>query len=100
MTISRRQVLHTAGASALLASIGRSAWAQSIETAKIVTGFAAGGTSDAICRRVAEKIRPGYAKNAFVENKTGASGQIAIQFVKGAAPDGAKIGRASCRERV
>lgn len=92
MTISRRQVLQSAGASALLASIGQSAWAQAqLETARIITGFAAGGTSDTTCRRVATKLAPDYAKAAVVENRTGAGGQIAVQFVKAAAPDGATI---------
>ncbi|RYY78978.1 MAG: twin-arginine translocation pathway signal protein, partial [Comamonadaceae bacterium] len=58
---------------------------------KIITGFAAGGTSDTICRRVAQKLQGDYAKSAVVENKTGAGGQIAVQTVKAAAPDGATI---------
>lgn len=91
MSISRRQIIHTAGAASLMA-VGLRAFAQAqLETIKIVTGFPPGGTSDAICRRVAERIAPGYAKAAFVENKTGAGGQIAVQFVKNAAPDGATL---------
>ncbi|MGV3573499.1 MAG: Bug family tripartite tricarboxylate transporter substrate binding protein [Ramlibacter sp.] len=92
MTITRRQLLQSTGASALLAGIGQSAFAQAqIDTAKIITGFAAGGTSDTICRRVAQKLQGDYAKAAVVENKTGAGGQIAVQTVKSAAPDGATI---------
>ena len=89
MNLSRRQLIQSAGASALLASIGQQALAQAqVESLKIVTGFPPGGTSDTICRRVADRIVPGYAKAAFVENKTGAGGQIAVSFVKSAAPDG------------
>ncbi|HEY8356848.1 MAG TPA: Bug family tripartite tricarboxylate transporter substrate binding protein [Ramlibacter sp.] len=92
MTITRRHLLQSTGASALLASIGQSAFAQAqIDTAKIITGFAAGGTSDTICRRVAQKLQGDYAKAAVVENKTGAGGQIAVQTVKAAAPDGSTI---------
>ncbi|RYY99168.1 MAG: twin-arginine translocation pathway signal protein, partial [Comamonadaceae bacterium] len=73
MTISRRNVLQSAGAATFLASLGQSVFAQAqIETAKIITGFAAGGTSDTICRRVAQKLQGDYAKSAVVENKTGA----------------------------
>ncbi len=91
MSISRRQIIQAAGAAGLTAA-GLRAFAQAqLETVKIVTGFPPGGTSDAICRRVAERIAPGYAKAAFVENKTGAGGQIAVQFVKNAAPDGATV---------
>lgn len=50
--------------------------------------LSAGGTSDTICRRVAERLAPGYARVAVVENKTGAGGQIAVQTVKAAPPDG------------
>lgn len=92
MHISRRQLLQSAGASALLAGVGPQAFAQAqIETLKIITGFAAGGTSDTICRRVASKLGGDYAKTAVVENKTGAGGQIAIQYVKGQPADGATL---------
>ncbi len=92
MSFTRRNALQAAAASTLMAGIGRNAWAQSqIETARIITGFAAGGTSDTICRRVAQKLQGDFAKTAVVENKTGAGGQIAVQTVKAAAPDGANI---------
>ena len=54
----------------------------------MVNGFAPGGTADVVSRRVAEKLRPGYAASTIVDNRTGAGGQIAVLFVKGAAPDG------------
>lgn len=92
MRISRRHVIQTAGASALLASLGQQVMAQAqIENLKIVTGFAAGGTSDTTCRRVATRLSGSYAKTATVENKTGAGGQIAIQYVKGQPADGATM---------
>ena len=92
MAFNRRQLIHTTGASALLAAVGEAAWAQAQhETVRIITGFAAGGTSDTICRRVAQRLAPDYGKTAVVENKTGAGGQIAVQTVKAAAPDGSTI---------
>ena len=91
MTLSRRHLIQTAGASAFLASLGQSAFAQAMDNLKIVTGFAAGGTSDTLCRRVATRMAPGYATTAVVENKTGAGGKIAVQFVKEAKPDGATL---------
>lgn len=92
MSISRRQVIQSVGASALLTSIGQQAMAQAqIENLKIVTGFAAGGTSDTTCRRVATKLGGTFAKTATVENKTGAGGQIAIQYVKGQPADGSTM---------
>lgn len=90
--ISRRSAIQAAGASALLATLGQRAFAQAqLETVRLITGFAAGGTSDTTCRRVATRLAPDYARTAVVENKTGAGGQIAVQFVKAAAPDGSTV---------
>lgn len=90
--IHRRQLLQAGGASALLGALGHNAFAQAaLESATIVTGFAAGGTSDTICRRTAQKLQPGYAKAVVVENRTGAGGQIAISYVKGRPADGSAI---------
>jgi len=91
MTFSRRHIIQATGAAALLATVGRQAWAQTLESTKVIAGFAPGGTADVVSRRVADKLHPGYAKSAVVENKTGAGGQIAVQFVKTAAPDGATV---------
>ena len=91
MTFSRRHFLHASSAAALLTSIGQNAWAHAIDSTRIVAGFAPGGTADIVSRRVADKLHPGYAKSAVVENKTGAGGQIAVSFVKAAAPDGATM---------
>ena len=91
MPLSRRQLIQSSSAAALLAGIGRNAWAQALDSTKIIAGFAPGGTADTVSRRVADKLHPAYARNAIVENKTGAGGQIAVQFVKIAAPDGATV---------
>ena len=91
MKFSRRHLIQSTSAAALLASIGQHVWAQVLETTKIVAGFAPGGTADTVSRRVADKLQPGYARSAVVENKTGAGGQIAVSFVKAAAPDGSTM---------
>lgn len=86
----RRNVLQfaLAGAAGSLPLMGR---AQSIDTVKILAGFAAGGTVDTLARRVATQLAPVYAKSAVVENKTGAGGQIAIATLKAAPADGATL---------
>lgn len=91
MKLSRRHLIQSTSAAALLTGIGQHAWAQVLENTKIVAGFAPGGTADTVSRRVADKLQPGYAKSAVVENKTGAGGQIAVSFVKAATPDGATM---------
>ena len=91
MTVSRRSLLQATAAAPLFAAAPR-LWAQpAFDTVRIVTGFPPGGTSDTICRRVAAKMAPSYGKSVVVENRTGAGGQIAIQGVKGMAPDGTAI---------
>ena len=95
MTITRRHLLQTTSASALLAGLGQSVFAQSqafpFETARLITGFAAGGTSDTTCRRVATRLQPDYGRAVVVENRTGAGGQIAVTYVKSQPADGATI---------
>ncbi len=58
------------------------------ETARILAGFAAGGTVDTTARRVADKLRDVLAKSVVVENRTGAGGQIALSGLKTSPADG------------
>jgi tripartite-type tricarboxylate transporter receptor subunit TctC len=90
MKTTRRQFTQAMLASSMM-SIPFLSHAQSIETAKIVTGFAPGGTVDTLARRIADKLKNGYAKAGVVETKSGAGGQIAITALKTAAPDGATL---------
>jgi tripartite-type tricarboxylate transporter receptor subunit TctC len=67
------------------------ACAQASETARILTGFPAGGTLDAVARRVADKMRGSYAKVVLVDNKPGAGGRLAVDELRRSAPDGATL---------
>ena len=90
----RRRFRRRRGLRTLGLSVGRAGaqGGQPLEVVKIVTGFPPGGTSDTLCRRVAENLRGGtYTKTALVENKPGAGGQIAVQSMKGAPTDGSVI---------
>ncbi len=94
-SVPRRRLLQAAAllpASVATSLPWQSAQAQTpagtLESTRVVNGFAAGGTADAASRRIAEKLHPGYANAAFVENRTGAGGQIAIQYVKSQPADG------------
>jgi tripartite-type tricarboxylate transporter receptor subunit TctC len=91
MTFDRRQFIQGSAAAFALGAAAFPVAAQALDTAKVIIGFAPGGTIDLVGRRVADKLQPSYAKAAIVENRTGAGGQIAVQAVKTAAPDGATV---------
>ena len=90
MELTRRQFVQGTAASLCLGGLS-AAWSQGLETTRVVIGFAPGGTIDVTGRRVADKLAPQFARAAIAGNKTGAGGQIAVQAVKTAAPDGATI---------
>ena len=57
-------------------------------TISLVVPFAAGSGTDAVARTVAQKLSERLKQTVVVENKAGASAQIAAQFVAAAKPDG------------
>ena len=57
----------------------------------ILVGFVAGGTTDVAARLLAESLRESLGRPVVVDNKPGASGRIAADALKHAAPDGATI---------
>ena len=86
--MNRRRILQAVGG--LIGALAtRPVLAQSAGNAmRIVFPFAVGGAGDALCRLLAERASTTLGRAVVVENKTGADGRIAIQFVKAAAPDG------------
>ena len=58
---------------------------------KILVGFPAGGGTDVMARLMAEAIKQRTGRNVLIENKAGASGTIAVETLKNAAPDGTTI---------
>lgn len=91
MSIARRQFIQASVAAFAAGGASLPAFAQAPDAAKIIIGFAPGGTIDLAGRRVADKLAGSYAKSVIVENRTGAGGQIAVQSVKNAPPDGASV---------
>lgn len=55
---------------------------------RVIVPFPAGGGTDVLARLVAEKLRGTYAPSVIVENRPGAAGRIAIDYVKAGDADG------------
>ena len=55
---------------------------------RILVGFPAGGSTDAIARHLAQGLSEQLQRNVVVDNRPGAGGQLAANALKAAAPDG------------
>ena len=58
---------------------------------RIVVGFTPGGSTDAIGRQIANSFGKILGQSVIVENKPGANGNLATDFVRRSAPDGYTI---------
>lgn len=84
----RRRILAAALCAAALAG---PVLAQGDGTIRIVVGYPAGATSDALARVLAEHMQRTLKQNVIVENKVGAGGRIANELVKAAPADGSTL---------
>lgn len=89
MSITRQQFLRIAVASSALAATAPLRAQEG--TLRIVVGYPAGATSDAVTRIVAEAMGRILKQTVIVENKTGAAGRIANELVKAAPADGSTL---------
>ena len=55
---------------------------------QLLVGFTAGGAVDIVARQLADKISIGLGQKVIVENKVGAAGNLAMEYVARAKPDG------------
>jgi len=89
--LNRRLTLNTLLVSLLGALAAVPAHAQDGAPAKIIVGFPAGGSFDAIARLVAEKAKNELNRPVVVDNKTGAGGRIAVDALKASPNDGSVV---------
>jgi len=73
---------------ATLAAAAPAAMAFPDKAITIVVPTAAGGGNDAMARTIAQKLGPLLGQTVIIDNRAGANGAIASEFVARAAPDG------------
>jgi tripartite-type tricarboxylate transporter receptor subunit TctC len=78
---------------ALLGALNAPVCAQDLAKKPItlVVGFSAGGAADAAARIIAKKLQDNLGQTVVVENRAGAGGNLAHQYVAGAPADGSVI---------
>jgi tripartite-type tricarboxylate transporter receptor subunit TctC len=90
MKLPRRNFLHLAAGAAALPALSRITWAQAYpsRSVRIVVGYAAGGTSDIVGRLVGQWLSERLGQQFIVENRPGASANLATEAVARATADG------------
>jgi len=88
--VTRRQFLYLAASSAALAATAKMSWAQTypMQPVRILVGFAAGGNFDIVARIIGQWLSEELHQSVIVENRSGASGNIATEAVIRAPADG------------
>jgi tripartite-type tricarboxylate transporter receptor subunit TctC len=93
-----KRTMLTAGLAGLAAIVAGAAGAQGDSAANfptrpihLIVGFAAGGGNDLFARLVGQKLSENIGQPVIVENKAGAGGRIAVEYVKSQPADGYTI---------
>jgi len=90
MKLPRRQFLHLAVVAAALPAVSRAASAEAYPTKPIrwIIGFPAGGGADTVARIMEPWLSRRLGQPVIIENRPGASTNIAVQAVVNSPPDG------------
>jgi tripartite-type tricarboxylate transporter receptor subunit TctC len=90
MKLSRRNFLHLAAGAAALPAVSRIARAQTYPSRPVhlIEGFGAGGATDIVARLTGQALSERLGQSFVVENRAGASSNIATEAVVRASPDG------------
>jgi tripartite-type tricarboxylate transporter receptor subunit TctC len=90
MKLPRRTFLHLAAGAAALPAVSRFAFAEAYPSRPVrwIIGFPAGGGADTVARIVGPWLSERLGQQVVVENRPGASSNIAVQAVVNSPPDG------------
>ena len=90
MELPRRQFLRLASGTAALPAVSRFAWAQAYPTrpVHVIVGFTAGNNIDIVARLFGQWLSERLGQPFIIENRPGASGNIAAEAVVRAPADG------------
>ena len=90
MKLPRRQFLHLAAGAAALPAASRITWAQAYpsRSVSLVAGFAPGGGVDITARLIGQWLSERLGQQFVIENRPGASSNIATEAVARAPADG------------
>jgi len=90
MKLPRRNFLHLAAGAAALPAVSRIAWAQAYPTrpVRLIEGFGAGSAGDIVARLIGQSLSERLGQSFVIENRAGASGNIATEAVVRASPGG------------
>ncbi len=93
MRLPRRRFLQLAGGAAALPALARVAHAQGYPARPVrwIVCFAAGGPNDTTARLIAQYLSDALRQQVFVENHTGAGGNVGMEVALSSAPDGYTI---------
>jgi len=90
MQLPRRQFLRLASGTAALPAVSRFAWGQAYPTrpVHVIVGFTAGNNIDIVARLIGQWLSERLGQPFIIENRPGASGNIAAEAVVRAPADG------------
>src|SRR5262252_8812588 len=90
MRLARRHLFYLAACAAALPAGARITQAQPYPSrpVRLIVGLAAGGGQDIVARLIGQWLSERLGRQFLVENRPGASGNLALETVAAAAPDG------------
>ena len=101
MKLPRRNFLHLAVDAAALLALSRIARAQAYPTRPVrwIVGFSPGGSADLHARLIAQWLSERLGQQFIIENRPGASTNIALQAAVNSQPDGHRGGGGNIDQR-